>query len=137
METDPPSPFDLDTDDNESIANQFTVTLVRPKEGDCSLGLELFVMGSKAIVKRLLPLKDGTPSPAQTTAVSLKRGDVILSVNQKSLVHQPIETLMEHLRPFNTSSCLQLELKVEEGSGLKVLDRYEQMEQKRQNQNFR
>jgi hypothetical protein len=70
-------------------------------EGDVSLGMKLTVVGGKVIVQQLNPLEDGRASPAQLAGV-IQRGDVLLSINDVSLLNLPIDQLMRGLSPLST-----------------------------------
>lgn len=69
--------------------------------GDISLGMKLSVVGGKVIVQHLKPLVDGKASPAQLTGV-ISRGDVLLAINEKSLVNLTLDQLMSALSPLSS-----------------------------------
>jgi hypothetical protein len=69
--------------------------------GDISLGMKLIVAGGRVIVQKLIPLSDGRASPAQLVGV-IQRGDVLLSIDNLSLVNLPIDQLMEGLKPLSS-----------------------------------
>jgi hypothetical protein len=69
--------------------------------GDISLGMKLIVVASRVIVQTLNALVDGRASPAQLAGV-VQRGDVLLSINNVSLVDLPIDQLMDGLKPLST-----------------------------------
>lgn len=71
--------------------------------GDTSLGMKLSVIQGHVIIQRLNCLSDGRASPAQMSLV--QRGDVILSVNDVSLVSLPIDQLMQGLAPLSTPNA--------------------------------
>lgn len=104
-----------------------------PEEyGDISLGMKLSVVGGKVIVQKLNSLSDGRASPAQVTGV-IQRGDVLLSIDNKSLVNLPIDLMMERLKPLSTpdsSGAYQklLRLRLSAGAGLEMLVKYEAAE---------
>lgn len=96
-------------------------------EGDVSLGMKLTVVGGKVIVQQLNPLEDGRASPAQLAGV-IQRGDVLLSINDVSLLNLPIDQLMRGLSPLSTpdsSGVFQrvLRLRLASKEGLPLLDR--------------
>lgn len=110
---------------------------LQEKYGDISLGMKLTVVGGKVIVQRLNTLSDGRASPAQVVGV-IQRGDVLLSINNKSLVNLPIDLMMERLRPMSTPDSLGeyqriLELRMEAGAGLHMLEKYEAAEARKAN----
>lgn len=93
--------------------------------GDISLGMKLNVVDGKVIVQHLKPLEDGKASPAQLTGV-VSRGDILLAVNEKSLVGLTLDELMSALSPLsapNSSGSYRRKLKLRFASkkGLKEL----------------
>jgi hypothetical protein len=100
--------------------------------GDISLGMKLSVVGGKVIVQHLNPLSDGRASPAQLVGV-VQRGDVLLSINNFSLVHLPIDLLMDRLKPLSTPDASGaydriLYLRLAAGEGLELLRKHEAAE---------
>jgi hypothetical protein len=100
--------------------------------GDISLGMKLSVVGGKVIVQHLNPLSDGRASPAQLVGV-VQRGDVLLSINNLSLIHLPIDMLMDRLKPLSTPDASGvydriLYLRLAAGEGLELLRKYEAAE---------
>lgn len=105
--------------------------------GDISLGMKLSVVGGKVIVQNLNKLSDGRASPAQISGL-IQRGDVLLSINNLSLVHLPIDLLMDRLKPLSTpdpSGAYQrvLHLRLAAGEGLTLLRKYEAAEARKAN----
>ncbi len=103
--------------------------------GDISLGMKLNIVGGKVIVQTLNALLDGRASPAQLTGV-IKRGDVLLSINDTSLVNLPADPLMMALKPLSSpdpSGAYQrmLKLRLAAGEGLTMLVRFEQQQAKK------
>ena len=95
--------------------------------GDVSLGMKLTVISGKVIVQQLNPLLDGRASPAQLVGL-VKRGDVLLSINNFSLVNLPIDQLMRGLSPLSTPDSQgvyqkTLHLRFASGEGLFILQR--------------
>lgn len=96
-------------------------------EGDVSLGMKLTVVGGKVIVQQLNALEDGRASPAQLAGV-IERGDILLSINDVSLLNLPIDQLMRGLSPLSTpdsSGVFQrvLKLRLASKEGLPLLER--------------
>ncbi|GKY96058.1 hypothetical protein MPSEU_000566000 [Mayamaea pseudoterrestris] len=82
--------------------------------GDVSLGMKLTVIAGKVIVQTLTWLADGRASPAQL-AGSIQRGDVLLAINDYSLVGLSPDQLMRGLTPLstpNTDGMYMRELKL-------------------------
>ena len=98
--------------------------------GDISLGMKLIVAGGRVIVQKLIPLSDGRASPAQLVGV-IQRGDVLLSIDNLSLVSLPIDQLMEALKPLSSplgpDGAYQrlLKLRFETGVGMNLLENHE------------
>ena len=94
---------DKTTDSNTSkgVPNDENEDNQLPTYGDVSLGMQLAPIGGKIIVQGLIPLKDGRASPAQL-AGRIRRGDVLLQINHKSLVNIPFDQLMLSLKPLST-----------------------------------
>jgi hypothetical protein len=97
----------LEKDDNWNLSkrnNMLSYVLeddpIESTPGDISLGMKLSVVGGKVIVQHLKPLEDGTASPAQLTGV-ISRGDVLLAINEKSLVNLTLDQLMNALGPLS------------------------------------
>lgn len=81
------------------------------------------------IVQALNALSDGRASPAQLTGV-IQRGDVLLSVDNVSLVNMPLTQLVEGLKPLSTpldgdSYQRTLHLRFAVGEGLALLNKSE------------
>ena len=103
--------------------------------GDISLGMKLSVVSGKVIVQKLNALSDGRASPAQMVGV-IQRGDVLLSIDNKSLVNLPIDLLMERLKPLSTPDASgayqrELQLRLSAGEGLELLLKYEAAESRK------
>ena len=98
--------------------------------GDISLGMKLIVAGGRVIVQRIIPLSDGRASPAQLVGV-IRRGDVLLSIDNLSLVNLPIDQLMDGLKPLSSplghEGAYQriLKLRFESGAGTDLLESHE------------
>ena len=97
--------------------------------GDISVGMKLNIIGGKVIVQRVNTLSDGRASPAQLTGL-IHRGDVLLSVNNVSLVNLPLDQLMTGLKPLSapyrgSSYKRSLHLRFAAGEGLKLLEKNE------------
>ena len=97
--------------------------------GDTSLGMKLNIIGGMVIVQTVTALADGRASPAQLAGL-IQRGDVMLSVNGTSLVTLTDDDLMRGLGPLGTPDSTglyerRLELRLEFGTGLDILTRYE------------
>jgi hypothetical protein len=94
--------------------------------GDTSLGMKLNIMGGKVIVKGLSTLADGRASPAQLSGW-IQPGDVLLQINDNSLVNLPIDRLMKALSPLSTPDeatgqyARTLRLRLARGHGIKLL----------------
>lgn len=81
------------------------------------------------IVQRVNSLSDGRASPAQLTGL-IQRGDVLLSIDNVSLVNLPIDQLMDGLKPMSSpvhrnSYKRSLHLRFATGEGLKLLEKNE------------
>jgi hypothetical protein len=103
--------------------------------GDISLGMKLSVAGGKVIVQHLNALADGRASPAQLTGV-VQRGDVLVSINDLSLVNLPIDQLMAGLGPLSTPDATgayqrTLKLRFAAGEGLDLLTKSEAVQAKK------
>jgi hypothetical protein len=103
--------------------------------GDISLGMKLSVVGGKVIVQHLNALADGRASPAQLTGV-VQRGDVVLSINDLSLVNLPIDQLMAGLSPLSTPDATgayqrTLKLRFAAREGLDLLTKSEAVQAKK------
>ena len=68
--------------------------------GDTSLGLKLTILGGHVIVQGLNSLADGRASPAQLTGL-VRRGDVLVAIDGRSLVHLPLDRLADALKPLS------------------------------------
>jgi hypothetical protein len=98
--------------------------------GDISLGMKLIVVAGRVIVQTLNDLTDGRASPAQLAGV-VQRGDVLLSINNVSLVDLPIDQLMNGLKPLSTpgpdgSYQRILNLRLEAAVGFDLLKSHEE-----------
>ena len=107
--------------------------------GDVNLGMQLAPAGGKIIVQGLIPLKDGRASPSQLSGV-IQRGDVLLQINQKSLVNIPFDELMANLTALSSpladgTYARKITLRFAAGQGLDLLKRKEIEDQLRQRQN--
>jgi hypothetical protein len=88
--------------ENDSVASMNTAKDEKEEEfGDVSLGMKLSVIAGKVIVQSLNALIDGRASPAQLAGL-IRRGDVLVAVNDISLVRLPIDQLMKALAPLST-----------------------------------
>lgn len=99
--------------------------------GDVSLGMKLNIIGGKVIVQALQPLEDGRASPAQLTGV-IQRGDVLLSINERSLVQMPLDVLVDGLKPLSSPQAngayqRVLNLRFAIGEGLLLLEKNEKL----------
>ena len=83
-------------DDNEAVEEEHDDDLA----GDTSLGLKLTILGGHVIVQGLNSLADGRASPAQLTGL-VRRGDVLVAIDGRSLVHLPLDRLVEALKPLS------------------------------------
>lgn len=83
-------------DDNEAVEEEHDDDLA----GDTSLGLKLTILGGHVIVQGLNSLADGRASPAQLTGL-VRRGDVLVAIDGRSLVHLPLDRLVEGLKPLS------------------------------------
>lgn len=83
-------------DDNETVEEEHDDDLA----GDTSLGLKLTILGGHVIVQGLNSLADGRASPAQLTGL-VRRGDVLVAIDGRSLVHLPLDRLAEALKPLS------------------------------------
>lgn len=102
--------------------------------GDVSLGMKLNIIGGKVIVQGVNPLADGRASPAQLTGV-IQRGDVLLSIDERSLVNMPIDLLLDGLKPLSSpqpSGAYKrvLNLRLAIGEGLILLEKNEKQASK-------
>mmetsp|Transcript_7430 Transcript_7430/g.12364 ORF Transcript_7430/g.12364 Transcript_7430/m.12364 type:complete len:1143 (+) Transcript_7430:213-3641(+) len=93
--------------------------------GDTSLGMKLNIIGGRVIVQAVNPLGDGRASPAQLSGL-VERGDVLLSVDYKSIVNLPLDQLVIGLKPLSTAQDdgaykRSLTLRFAAGDGLRVL----------------
>jgi hypothetical protein len=92
--------------------------------------MKLVILGGKVIVQHLNALSDGRASPAQLVGV-VRRGDVLLSIDNVSLVKLRIEQLADALKPLSspdaTSGAFKrsLNLCFAAGEGLKLLTKSE------------
>lgn len=99
--------------------------------GDISLGMKLIVVGGRVIVQTLNSLADGRASPAQTVG-NIRRGDVLLAIDNLSLVNLPIDQLMYGLKPLSSPATADgrykrvLKLRFEAGAGHDLLKSHEQ-----------
>jgi hypothetical protein len=98
--------------------------------GDISLGMKLIVVAGRVIVQTLNALADGRASPAQLAGI-VQRGDVLLSINNISLVDLPIDQLMNGLKPLSTpgpdgSYQRILNLRLEAAVGFDLLKSHEE-----------
>jgi hypothetical protein len=103
--------------------------------GDISLGMKLSVAGGKVIIQHLNALADGRASPAQLTGL-VQRGDVLVSINDLSLVNLPIDQLMAGLSPLSTPDATgayqrTLKLRFAAGEGLELLTKSEAAQAKK------
>ena len=99
--------------------------------GDISVGMKLNIIGGKVIVQRVNTLSDGRASPAQLTGL-IQRGDVLLSLDNVSLVNLPLDQLLTGLKPLSDphhGNCYKrsLRLRFAAGEGLKLLEKNESM----------
>lgn len=97
--------------------------------GDVSLGMKLNILGGRVIVQTINPLADGRASPAQLTGM-VKRGDVLIAIDGKSIINLPLEQLVVALQPLSTpqddgSYKRILKLRFSAGEGLEALERNE------------
>ena len=81
------------------------------------------------IVQGVNPLTDGRASPAQLTGV-IQRGDVLLSIDERSLVNMPIDMLTDGLSPLRSPQAngtykRLLNLRFASGEGLSLLEKDE------------
>ena len=83
-------------DDDEAVEEEHDDDLA----GDTSLGLKLTILGGHVIVQGLNSLADGRASPAQLTGL-VRRGDVLVAIDGRSLVHLPLDRLVEALKPLS------------------------------------
>ena len=103
--------------------------------GDISLGMKLIVVRGRVIVQSLNELSDGRASPAQLTGV-IQRGDVLLAIENLSLVHLPIDQLLDGLKPLSAPGpdgkyTRILDLRFEAGAGFELLKSHEKTEEDR------
>jgi hypothetical protein len=88
--------------ENDSVVNVNVTNDENEEEyGDVSLGMKLSVIAGKVIVQSLNALNDGRASPAQLAGL-IRRGDVLVAVNDISLIRLPIDQLMKALTPLST-----------------------------------
>jgi hypothetical protein len=102
--------------------------------GDTTVGMKLTILSGMVIVQNIIPLNDGRASPAQLSGL-IHRGDVILSINGKSLSSLPFENiniLVDRLAPLSHPSSSdglvfdrEVRIRFEIGSGMKILDKDE------------
>lgn len=97
--------------------------------GDISVGMKLNIIGGKVIVQRINALADGRASPAQLTGL-IQRGDVLLSIDNVSLVNLPLDQLLNGLKPLSAPHHgnhykRSLHLRFAAGGGLKLLEKNE------------
>ena len=126
------------SDEGESLENDLDDSaMVLEEYGDISLGMKLSVVAGKVIIQTLNQLSDGRASPAQMVG-DIQRGDVLLSINNFSLVHLPIDLLMDRLKPLSTPDATGayqriLHLRLAAGEGLDLLRKYEAAEARKAN----
>ena len=89
-----------------------------------------YSLGGRVIVQTINPLADGRASPAQLTGM-VKRGDVLIAVDGKSIVKLPLEQLVVALQPLSTPQDdgmykRILKLRFSAGDGLEALERNEE-----------
>lgn len=102
--------------------------------GDISVGMKLNIIGGKVIVQRINTLSDGRASPAQLTGL-IQRGDVLLSIDNVSIVNLPLDQLIDGLKPLSDPIRgdhykRSLHLRFAAGEGLKLLEKNETAVQK-------
>ncbi len=100
--------------------------------GDTTLGMKLTILSGKVIVQNVMPLNDGRASPAQLSGY-IKKGDVIISINDKSLSCVPFENvnvLVDRLAPLSHPSSAdglvydrEVKIRFEIGKGMKLLEK--------------
>lgn len=83
------------------------------------------------LVQGLNPLTDGRASPAQLTGL-IQRGDVLLSIDERSLVNMPIDMLISGLSPLSSPQANGaykrfLKLRFASGEGLSLLEKDEKI----------
>ena len=100
--------------------------------GDTTVGMKLSILSGKVIILSIMPLNDGRASPAQLAGY-IQRGDVILSINDKSLINVPFEqvsVLVDRLAPLSHPSSKdglvfdrEVKIRFEVGTGLDLLEK--------------
>lgn len=111
--------------ENDSLTTQKD-SLLEEEYGDVSLGMKLSVIAGKVIVQSLNALKDGRASPAQLAGL-VRRGDVLVAVNEISLIRLPIDQLMKALAPLSTPDATSdlyprsLQLRFDSIGGMELL----------------
>ena len=100
--------------------------------GETTLGLKLTIISGKVIVENIIPLNDGRASPAQLSGL-IKKGDVLLCINDKSLSCLPFEnvnTLVDRLAPLSHPSSedrlvydREVKIRFQIGDGMKLLEK--------------
>lgn len=126
-----------DTNFNHDITQKFIKNSkeTNPGEeiyGDTTLGMKLTILSGKVIVQNVMPLNDGRASPAQLSGY-IKKGDVIISINDKSLSFLPFENvnvLVDRLAPLSHPSSAdglvydrEVKIRFEIGKGMKLLEK--------------
>ena len=123
--------------------------------GDTSLGLKLTIIRGKVIIQHIVPLADGTTSPAQLVCNGggsgngglLLPGDVIIGVNGKTLLSNPnggggvgggtnsMDKILSVLRPLSSPTntvtkvyCRVVKLRIALGDGKALLAEQEERE---------
>ncbi|KAL7569184.1 hypothetical protein ACA910_017008 [Epithemia clementina (nom. ined.)] len=114
--------------ENET-SNANTDSTIDDLYGDVSLGMQLAPVEGKIIVQGLIPLKDGRASPAQLSGC-IQRGDVLLQINDRSLVNIPFDQLMLSLTPLSSPLAdgtypRRITLRFAAGQGLELIKRKE------------
>jgi hypothetical protein len=123
------SGFSAKTPVDEGESDDDVIVGYDEEYGDTSAGMKLNIIGGKVIVQRVNTLSDGRASPAQLTGL-IHRGDVLLSIDNVSLVNLPLEQLMTGLKPLSepyrgNSYKRSLRLRFAAGEGLKLLEKNE------------
>lgn len=121
--------FGSKTHDEDGESDDDAVEGYDEEYGDISVGMKLNIIGGKVIVQRINTLSDGRASPAQLTGL-IKRGDVLLSIDNVSLVNLPLDQLLNGLKPLSApyhGNCYKrsLHLRFAAGEGLKLLEKNE------------
>lgn len=83
------------------IAREEKVEGYDEEVGDTSLGMKLNIIGGQVIVQCLTPLEDGRASPAQLSGL-IREGDVLLSIDHKSIVNISLDKLVASLKPLSS-----------------------------------